>query len=237
MRIFANSGTLTLGGYRLALSYSRHLLITLSLSVVGLWIFYRAPLTHPASIVRASTQNMLDDIERAVDDAANAFRTMLKDGRFVAGAGATEIELARRLFTFAEASPGVEQYAIKKFAEALEVVPRTLAENAGLPASDTVAALYAAHSAGKIHEGIGAWLSRTHITHPTRTTPVTTISNTHNTQRHLVHTYTDTRAHCAPAYPSLQTLSRARSRTCRPTASSTRSSPRAGRSASPVTQW
>lgn len=98
---------------------------------------------------------MLDDIERAVDDAANAYRTMIKDGRFVAGAGATELELARRLHSFAETSPGIEQHAIKKFAEALEVVPRTLAENAGLPAADTVAALYAAHSAGKITEGIG----------------------------------------------------------------------------------
>ena len=98
---------------------------------------------------------MLDDIERAVDDAANAFRSAIKDGRYVAGSGATELELARRLYSFAEATPGVEQHAIKKYAEALEVIPRTLAENAGLPAADTVSALYAAHSAGKFHEGIG----------------------------------------------------------------------------------
>lgn len=61
------------------------------------------------------------------------------------GAGACEIELADRISKFGESCPGLEQYAIKKFAQALEVVPRALAENAGLNQTEVVAKLYACH--------------------------------------------------------------------------------------------
>jgi T-complex protein 1 subunit theta len=105
-------------------------------------------------IVRASTQNLVDDIERAIDDGVNVYKAMVKDGRFVAGAGATEIELARKIHAQGEASPGLDQYAIKKFAESLEVVPRTLAENAGHNATELISQLYAAHTAGKTNDGI-----------------------------------------------------------------------------------
>jgi len=105
-------------------------------------------------ILRASTQNLVDDIERAIDDGVNVFKAMVKDNRFVAGAGATEIELARKIHAQGEASPGLDQYAIKKFAESLEVVPRTLAENAGHNATEVISQLYAAHTAGKAHEGV-----------------------------------------------------------------------------------
>lgn len=97
-------------------------------------------------LVRSSTENMLDDIERAIDDGVNVFRAMTRDGRFVAGAAAAEIELAKRLQTFGSETPGLGQYAIKKFAEAFEVVPRTLAENAGLQSIEVISSLYAAHS-------------------------------------------------------------------------------------------
>jgi T-complex protein 1 subunit theta len=105
-------------------------------------------------IIRASTQNILDDIERAIDDGVNVYKGLVKDDRFVPGAGATEIELAKRLQSFGDAAPGLDQYAIKKYAESFEFVPRILAENAGLNATSIVSSLYAAHAAGKTNEGV-----------------------------------------------------------------------------------
>lgn len=111
--------------------------------------------TRTATVVlRGATANHLDDLERAIDDGVNTVRSLLKDGRLVPGAGATEIELARRVGDFGEKTPGLAQHGIRKFAEALEVVPRTLAENAGLDASEVVSALYKAHSEGKIDVGV-----------------------------------------------------------------------------------
>jgi len=97
-------------------------------------------------LIRASTQNLLDDVERAVDDGVNAFKAMAKNGRFVPGAGATEIELAKLLQAWGDTRPGLAQYAIKKFGEAFEIVPRSLSENAGLKSTDILSNLYAAHS-------------------------------------------------------------------------------------------
>ena len=78
---------------------------------------------------------------------------MTKDARFVPGAGAIELRLADALQQYGEAQPGLDQYAITKFGLALEVVPRTLAENAGLDATNMIAEMYAAHKAGK--QGVG----------------------------------------------------------------------------------
>ena len=105
-------------------------------------------------VVRGSTQNILEDIERAVDDGVNVFKQMCIDPRFVAGAGASELQLAIKLAQYGAAEPGLEQYAIKKYAEAFEVVPRTLAENSGQTSSKALSALYTAHEAGKIFSGI-----------------------------------------------------------------------------------
>jgi len=105
-------------------------------------------------IIRAATQNTLDDVERAVDDGVNAFKGFIRDPRFVPGAGATEMELSRRIQQFGESSPGLDQYGIKKFAEALEVVPRILADNAGLVITDIISSLTAAHAAGKSNAGV-----------------------------------------------------------------------------------
>lgn len=68
--------------------------------------------------------------------------------------GASEIAIAARLAAAARAETGLEQYAIAKFAAALEVVPRTLAENAGQNATDVLSALYAAHAAGNSRAGV-----------------------------------------------------------------------------------
>ena len=72
----------------------------------------------------------------------------------VPGAGACEMELSKRLHAFADASAGMEQYALKKFAEAFEVVPRCLAENSGLDATEVIASLRAAHAAGDAKAGV-----------------------------------------------------------------------------------
>ena len=81
-------------------------------------------------------------------------KAFLSDGRLCAGGGATEIALARQIFAHGESCPGLEQYAIKKFSEALEVIPRTLAENGGQVATDIISAVYAAHQAGKTLDGV-----------------------------------------------------------------------------------
>lgn len=98
-------------------------------------------------LVRGATSNILDDVERAIDDAVNVFKAMGRDPRFVVGGGACEIELARRLAKLAENAPGLEQYAMQRFAESLEVVPATLAETCGLDPTSVIADLYAAHEA------------------------------------------------------------------------------------------
>jgi len=105
-------------------------------------------------VLRGSTTSIMDDVERAIDDGVNVVKAMTRDARFVPGAGATELLLADAVSTYGEAQPGLEQYAINKFAMSLEVVPRTLAENAGLDATNMIAEMYAAHKAGKTGVGI-----------------------------------------------------------------------------------
>ena len=96
-------------------------------------------------VLRGATQQYLDDVERAVDDGVNVVKAITKDPRLVPGAGATEIELAERIQAVGETTLGIPQYAIKKYGEAFEVIPRTLAESAGLDATEVLSRLYAAH--------------------------------------------------------------------------------------------
>jgi len=96
-------------------------------------------------IIRASTDNIMDDVERAIDDGVNTFKALTRDPQLVPGAGATEIELARRIAQYGETLPGLEQYSVKKFGEALEVFPITLADNAGIKSTELIAKLYAEH--------------------------------------------------------------------------------------------
>jgi T-complex protein 1 subunit theta len=105
-------------------------------------------------VLRGATMNLLDDMERAIDDAVNVARVLCKDGRMLAGAAAVEMELAHQLGQQALKTPGLEQYAITKFAESLEVVARTLAENSGQVERDVISALYTAHAAGSTGAGV-----------------------------------------------------------------------------------
>uniref|UniRef100_A0A1D1Z0K5 CCT-theta n=1 Tax=Anthurium amnicola TaxID=1678845 RepID=A0A1D1Z0K5_9ARAE len=105
-------------------------------------------------VLRGSTDSILDDLERAVDDGVNSYKAMCRDSRIVPGAAATEIELARRLKEFSFKETGLDQYAITKFAESFEMVPKTLAENAGLNAVEVISSLYAEHASGNAKVGI-----------------------------------------------------------------------------------
>jgi len=105
-------------------------------------------------VLRSATPNILDELERAINNAVNVVRCAAKDQKFVAGAGATEIEVAHRLQQFGATVPGLDQYAVLKFAESLEVVPKILAENAGHSHVDAITALYAAHQKGEKAAGI-----------------------------------------------------------------------------------
>uniref|UniRef100_D3TM06 T-complex protein 1 subunit theta n=1 Tax=Glossina morsitans morsitans TaxID=37546 RepID=D3TM06_GLOMM len=96
-------------------------------------------------VIRGATDNYLDDIERAIDDGVNNFKALSTDGRYLPGAGATEIELATQIASFADTLPGLEQYAVRRFATALEVLPKALADNSGLNGTEAVNLLYLAH--------------------------------------------------------------------------------------------
>ncbi|OCL03646.1 T-complex protein 1 [Glonium stellatum] len=106
--------------------------------------------TRTATLVlRGATQNYLDDVERAVDDGVNVVKAITRDPRLVPGAGAAEMQLIERITNLAERTPGLSQYAIRKYGEAFEVIPRTLAESAGLDATEVLSRLYTAHAAQK----------------------------------------------------------------------------------------
>jgi T-complex protein 1 subunit theta len=105
-------------------------------------------------LLRSSTTNQLDDLERAVTDGINTCKSMCEDNRCLPGGGACEIALANVISAMGDSTPGLEQYAIHKFAEALEVVPRTLAQNAGHDPTVVVSRLYAAHRAGNANAGV-----------------------------------------------------------------------------------
>lgn len=104
-------------------------------------------------VIRGSTDSFMDDIERAVDDGVNTYKTLTKDGRMVGGAGATEAEVAVQLRSFAESLPGMEQYGAEKFAEALQHIPVIIADNAGI-SQDIITDILVAHQEGNKYAGV-----------------------------------------------------------------------------------
>ncbi len=97
-------------------------------------------------ILRGTTSHILDEYERGIDDALHAVQNAIIDGKVVPGGGATEIELSLRLKQYATTVKGKEQMAIEAYANALEVVPKALANNAGLNAIDMTIALKTKHN-------------------------------------------------------------------------------------------
>ncbi|MDK2983136.1 MAG: archaeal chaperonin [Thermococcaceae archaeon] len=96
-------------------------------------------------LIRGGTEHVVDEVERALEDAIKVVKDIVEDGKIVAGGGASEIELAIRLDEYAKEVGGKEQLAIEAFADALKVIPRTLAENAGLDPVETLVKVTAAH--------------------------------------------------------------------------------------------
>jgi len=105
-------------------------------------------------LVRGSTEHVVEEVDRAVEDAIGAVASALELGKVLPGAGAPEVEVAIKLREFAERFSGKEQLAILAFANALEIIPRTLAENAGLDSIEILAQLRVEHDKGNRNVGI-----------------------------------------------------------------------------------
>ena len=105
-------------------------------------------------LIRGGSSHVVDEVERAVKDALGDLAASVKVGKVVAGAGAIEMELSLAIRKFSNSLSGREQLAVLAFADAIEVIPRTLAENAGLDPIDSLTALKAAHEKGKKWSGL-----------------------------------------------------------------------------------
>lgn len=105
-------------------------------------------------LVKGGTEHVVDEAERSMKDALDALIATLKSGKVVAGGGAPEEEVSRKLGDFAQSQSGREQLAVNSFADALEIVPRTLAENAGLDPTDALVEMRSAHEEGKATFGL-----------------------------------------------------------------------------------
>jgi len=98
-----------------------------------------------AILIRAGLERMVDEAERAMHDALSVVSDVIENNKIVAGGGATEAEIAKHLRDYATTVGGREQLAIEAFAESIEIIPKTLAENAGLEPIDIMVELRAAH--------------------------------------------------------------------------------------------
>ena len=108
-------------------------------------------------ILRGGTEHVVDEVERAIDDALGVVAATLDEGKVVAGGGSPETELSLQLRDFADSVGGREQLAIEAFADAIDVIPRTLAENAGLDPIDSLVELRSEHDAGNTTYGLNAY--------------------------------------------------------------------------------
>jgi thermosome len=112
---------------------------------------------HPRAVtilIRGGTTRIVDEAERSVHDALCVVRDVVEEPKVVAGGGSPELEVSRMLRKYAETLPGREQLAVKGFAEALEAIPMTLTENAGLDPIDILSELRARHEKGEKWAGI-----------------------------------------------------------------------------------
>jgi thermosome len=105
-------------------------------------------------LIRGGTERIVDEAERSLHDALCVVRDIVEEPKVLAGGGAPELEVSRVLRKYAETLPGREQLAARSFAEALEAVPVTLTENAGLDPIDILPELRARHEKGETWAGI-----------------------------------------------------------------------------------
>jgi len=112
---------------------------------------------HPRAVtilIRGGTERIIAEAERSIHDALCVVRDIVEEPKIVAGGGSPELEMSRQLKKYAETLPGREQLAVRGFAEALEAIPTTLTENAGLDPIDILSDLRARHEKGEIWAGI-----------------------------------------------------------------------------------
>ena len=107
--------------------------------------------------LRAGTEHVVNEVERAVVDAMGAVASAIEDGSYVTGGGSIEIELAQKLREYAIKIGGREQLAIQAFADSLEIIPKTLAESTGMDAIDTLVTLRTNHTKGNVSDGISVY--------------------------------------------------------------------------------
>jgi len=108
-------------------------------------------------VIRGGTEHVVDSLERALEDALRVVGVTIEDEKLVAGGGSPEVELSLRLSEYAATLKGREQLAVNKFAEAIEVIPRTLAENAGLDPIDMMVELKSQHEKGNKNAGLDVY--------------------------------------------------------------------------------
>jgi thermosome len=111
-------------------------------------------------LIHGGTSHVIDEIERAIRDGLGDVACALKYGLVVPGGGAIEIELAKRLREFGQTLSGREQLAVEEFASALEFIPTTLAENAGLDPIDILTELKSRHDSGEKNAGINLFTNK-----------------------------------------------------------------------------
>ena len=107
-----------------------------------------------AILIRGGTERIVAEAERSIHDALCVARDVVREPKILAGGGAPEMEMAKVLKKYAESLPGREQLAVMSYAEALEAVPNTLSENAGLDPIDIISELRARHEKGEVWAGI-----------------------------------------------------------------------------------
>jgi len=105
-------------------------------------------------LIRGGTEHVVDEMERSLHDALSTVAVAIEDGKIATGGGSSATEIALRLREYAASVGGREQLAIEAFADAIEVIPRTLAENAGMDPIDTLINIRKAHKDGKVHHGL-----------------------------------------------------------------------------------
>jgi len=111
-------------------------------------------------LVHGGSEHVIDEIERAIQDGLGDVVSSLKSGLVVPGGGAIEIELAKKLKEFSQELSGREQLAVEEFAFALEFIPSTLAENAGMDPIDVLTELKSRHDAGERNAGLNLLTNR-----------------------------------------------------------------------------
>jgi thermosome len=111
-------------------------------------------------ILRGGTEHVADEAERALHDALRVVGVAIEDETLVAGGGSPEVELALRLREYSSTLKGREQLAVAKFADALEVIPRTLAENAGLDPIDMLVEMRSQHEKGNKTAGLNVFTGK-----------------------------------------------------------------------------